>query len=403
MNKIKIPFFSLQKQHSKMFSLLENSFKKILETQQFIGGTTVEKFEKEIADYLKINHAISCNSGTDALWLALKAIDIKPQNIVLTTSFSFIASASEIIAHNAIPVFIDIEETTYNIDPTKIEDWLSKNCIKKGNITKHKKTGYDVISIVSVNIFGQCADYEKINKIANEWDLWIIEDACQSLGAEFKGKKSGTFGHLGCFSFYPTKNLGGLGDGGMIVTDNPKLASKLKKLKNHGRTTAYNYEILGRNSRLDAMQAAFLSEKLKFLDELNHKRTQLASLYIEELQKLPIHLPIPQKGKHVYHQFSIRVKQNLRDQLQKHLLEKGIGTKIFYEETLNNIPFLSPNPYLQNSCPVAEKISKEILSLPIWPELEKENISFISQKIKNFLTTVTKPTKNIKREKVVTP
>ena len=376
------------------------SFKKILQTQQFVGGEEVLNFERKFAKFLDVKHAVSCNSGTDGLWLALKALDLKKNSIVLTTPFSFIASCSEIVAHGAHPVFIDVDPDTFNICPLQMKMWLEKNTTIKGGETIHKQTGLTVSGIVSVDLFGQCADYVEIKKIANEWNLWIVEDACQAIGAELEEKKAGNFGDVGVFSFYPTKNFGALGDGGCCVTNDSTLAERLMSLKNHGRKTHYHYQELGINSRLDGLQAAALSVKLNYIDYFNEQRRAIAQYYEAKLSAIDfISLPKEKIGKHVYHQYSIKIKDShghgMRDILSKQLAFAGIHTVVFYPQTFTQIGFLNTHSDLVNECPVAESLTQNILSLPIWPEVEEEEICSVCDAIRSF------PIKTLRSTKVM--
>ncbi|MCK4264974.1 DegT/DnrJ/EryC1/StrS family aminotransferase [Candidatus Babeliales bacterium] len=384
--KKQIPFFSLNRQWQKNKLKYTTAINEVLESQQFIGGKFVENLEKDLASYLNTNYVKSCNSGTDALWLALKALSLSKNSIVLTSPFSFIASSSEILAHGAHPVFIDIEEKTYNIDPKILKAWLETNASLKNHKAIHKKTGFPVSGILSVNIFGQLANYEEIKKIADEWNLWIIEDACQSIGSNLDGKQAGTFGDIATFSFYPTKNLGAFGDAGCVVTNNEELANKVQMLKNHGRYEKYDYQDYGINSRMDAIQAAVLSVKLKNIDEINNKRRNIAHHYKQNLSQIPF-LKLPEQivGYHSYHQFGIKLDtEKLRDELIKHLSRNGIGSIIFYPKALNQLNFFDTNPLLATDCSIAEKVTKTIMSLPIWPELEEKEINIICDTIKNF-------------------
>lgn len=384
MNNIKIPFFNLSRQHKKYKNSINEKIKNVLDNQAFIGGDIVANFEKNFAKYLKSTHSISCNSGTDALWMALKALGLKKNEIVLTTPFSFIASSSEIVAHGGHPVFIDIDPNTYNINPAKIEEWINNEC--DSNLI-HNKTGYKVVGILPVDIFGQCANYKKIKNITKKHNLWIIQDACQSVGSvDENNNHAGTHGDISCFSFYPTKNLGAYGDGGCCTTNNTQLAEKLMRIKNHGRKSHYNYIEHGINSRLDGIQAAVLTEKLNYLDNLNDKRREFAAIYNKELSNIPnIKLPIPANGKHVYHQYCIELLGISRETVMQELKEKGIGTNIYYPKGLNQIDFLNTDNRLKNNCPISDNLTNNILALPIWPELEIEEINHISKELKKIL------------------
>ncbi len=381
-----IPFFSLGKQAAQYKPLFLEEISKVLDNQNFVGGATVQQFETKLATYLNAPHVISCNSGTDALWLALKALDLQPNSIVLTTPFSFIASSSEIVALGAHPVFMDIDEESFNLNPSLLEEWLTVNAVKKKGQTIHKETGLPIVGTVIVDLFGQCAAFTAIKEITKKWGLWIVEDACQAIGATEDGKKAGTLGDIGTLSFYPTKNLGAYGEGGACITNEPYLAERLFKLRNHGRKMNYDYEELGINSRLDGIQAAVLSIKLDLLDGFNERRRVIAKQYQEKLAGLSsIKLPQEVYGHHVYHQFCVTTQTNeMRIQLQKHLTDAGIGTNIFYPKSLFDIPFLVTHKNLINPCPITRHKTATILALPIWPELEDEDIDYICEKIKAF-------------------
>jgi len=378
-----IQFFSLDRQVKNLYPQITAALQKVLDSQQFIGGSFVASCEKALACYLDTEHVISCNSGTDALWLALKAFDLKPNDIVLTTPFSFIASSSEVASHKGIPVFIDVEEDTYNINPVLMARWLAENATIKNGATIHKKTGFPIVGIIPVDLFGQCANYDAIKTIADEWKLWIIEDTAQAFGSSWKGKKAGTLGDVGCFSFYPTKNLGAFGDAGCCTTNNPALAQRILELRNHGRISHYQYLHLGINSRLDGFQAAILSEKIKHLDAWNNRRREIAERYTRELSHLPfIKTPVDKTGTHVYHQYSVVVEN--RDAVQQHIESLGVQTRVFYPQSLPEIPFLQPKEEWSTHCPVSQKLVQSILALPIWPELEDDEVSYVIDAFKSI-------------------
>lgn len=394
MSKQKIMFFSLARQVKNLEDKIRSVLDQVVQSQQFIGGYFVNEFEERFAKYLGAKYVISCNSGTDALWLALKVMNIEQHSIVLTTSFSFIASASEIVAHGADPVFVDVDAQSFNIDVKKIRTWLQTNAFMKNGKAVHRVTGQVIAGMVVVDLFGQCAEYDKIKQIAKEWNLWIVEDAAQGVGAEYKGKKAGTIGDVGCFSFYPTKNIGAFGDGGCCVTDNAELAEKILQLRNHGRKSHYNYQGLGVNSRLDTIQAAILSMKLEYLDEWNKRRQEIAAIYDKELIDVSfIRLPKSAAG-HVYHQYSVQVIDKsgavTRNLLEKYLAEMGIQTRVFYPKALNQFPFLNTKSEIYEHCPIAENLAGTILSLPIWPELENHEVEFIIDTIKSASTGLLK-------------
>jgi len=333
-------------------------------------GEEVEKFEEEFSKYIGVKYGIGVNSGSDALFLALKALGISEGDEVITVSHTFISTVDAIVRNGAKPVFVDIDPDTYCIDVTKIEERITD------------KTR----AILPVHIYGHPADMELIIKIARKYNLFIIEDACQSHGAEYKGKKVGSIGDLGCFSFYPVKNLGGYGDGGMITTNNKTLANRLKMARNYGQSQKYYHNFIGVNSRLDEIQAAILRVKLKHLDKWNERRRELAQLYNKLLKDTDVILPVEKEyAKHVYHLYVIRHKE--RDKLQKFLMKNGIQTQIHYPIPVHRQK--AYNNFLDESIklPVTEKICSEVLSLPIHPWLDFKKIEKINSFIKSYKTT----------------
>jgi len=385
--KKNIPFFSLGRQWNKYKIQFQQAIDEVLESQQFIGGKFIKEFEEKLAKYLNVSSVISCNSGTDALWLALKALKLQKDDIVLTTPFSFIASSSEVVAHQGHPVFIDIDQDTFNLCPKKLSLWLEQNAEFKDGQTIHKETGFKIPGLIVVNIFGQIADFKAIRAIADKWNLWIIEDAAQSIGAHSDNKYSGTFGDIATFSFYPTKNMGAFGDGGCCTTSNPELASRLEMLRNHGRFQKYDYIEYGINSRLDAIQAVVLSKKIDLIDSFNQRRHDIANIYKTNLQDLDfIKFPKEVNGKHIYHQFCVII-DGKRDAFMEHLETNDIGSVIFYPVALNLIEFLQTDKRLISKCPIAEHASENIISLPVWPELTNEEVEYICQVVRSFNIT----------------
>lgn len=363
-------FLDLNAQYKSIKKEIDSAIKRVLDGGVFIGGQEVEKLEEEIAKFCGVKYAIGVNSGTDALFLSLKALGIGRGDEVITTPFTFIATAEIIANLGAKPVFVDIEPKTFNIDVSKI----------KKAITKKTK------AIIPVHLFGQMADMSEIMRIAKKYKLYVIEDAAQAIGAEYKGRKAGTMGDFGCFSFFPSKNLGAYGDGGMVITNNKKLAEKIRLLRNHGSSSKEKYLnlILGTNSRLDAIQAAILRVKLKYLKKWNEKRLKIAKYYNRNLKGVEdIRIPeiLPNRI-HIFHQYTIRTKY--RDQLKKFLEKNKIPTMIYYPLPLHLQPAFKYWGYKKGDFPKAEKISKEVLSLPIYPELKKEEQNFIIKKIKEF-------------------
>lgn len=395
MNKQNVSFFSLARQVKNLDHKLKLVIEKVLDSQQFIGGNFVAEFESKMSAYNNTNHVISCNSGTDALQLALRAIGLQKDAIVLTTPFSFIASSSEIAALGGQPVFIDIDPETFNINAENLKKWLAKNAEIKDGKTIHTQTGRLIQGILAVDIFGQCADYAAIQKVADEWNLWIIEDVAQAIGAEVSGTKSGLFGKIACFSFYPTKNLGAYGDAGCCITNDPILAEKITRIRNHGRKSHYNYEEPGINSRLDAIQAAIISLKFDYIDGWNARRREIADRYTKGLADINfIKTPKTKIGTHVFHQYSIQVVGLDRSIVEKYLADNGVPTRIFYPQTLDTISFLQTAKELNNECPVADKLVQTVLALPVWPELEDQEVDYVIQVFKNMQNDLS----NLRRE-----
>ncbi len=393
---MKIPFFSLQRKWQMHGTEYLAIIKNVFESQEFIGGKYITSFEETLSSHVNDATVVSCNSGTDGLWMALSALNIAPGDIVITTPFSFIASSSEIVAHGGIPLFIDIDEKTFNLSPQNIESWLTQECQIINDQTIHMRSKLPVVGILSVDLFGQLADYTRLKQIAKTWHLWIIEDACQSIEADNNQKKAGTFGDIGVFSFYPTKNLGAFGDGGAVVTHNPRHALNLKQLKNHGRSSHYHYQSLGINSRLDTIQAALLIKRLQELKYDIAARKTHAKQYLEGLKNIPeILLPEEIIGTHTFHQFSIRLAAPATEADRAFfiqlLAQKGIETRIFYPEPLNTIPFLRIHSIQNQTCSVGHAVSKSIIALPIWPELTKNEIDYIIHAIINAVEIMKKP------------
>lgn len=353
------------RQYKSIKKEIDFAVERVLGSSVFIGGTEVEMFEKEMARLAGVKYAVSVNSGTDALYLSLKALGIGSGDEVITTPFTFVATAESIAACQAKPVFVDINPKTFNIDPEKIS----------AAITKKTK------AIMPVHLYGQMADMPEIVKIAKKYKLKIIEDAAQAVGAEQQRCQAGSAGDIGCFSFFPSKNLGACGDGGMVVTNNKKLAESIRLFKNHGSSPKEKYLnlVLGTNSRLDSIQAAILRVKLKHLKNWNKKRASQADYYNRKLKK--INFPTVSKGNvHIYHQYTIRI--NKRKRLIDYLKKQGIPTMVYYPLPLHLQPafkYLGHKEY-----PEAEKAAKEVLSLPIYPELKRKEQDYIIQKINAF-------------------
>lgn len=349
---------------------IDDAIRRVLESGTFIGGKEVEEFEKEIAKFCATSHAISVNSGTDALFLSLKALGIGKGDEVITTPFTFIATTEVIANVDATAVFADIDSLTFTIDPSKIE-----KCI-----TKRTK------AIIPVHLFGQMADMDAIMKIAKQYKLFVIEDAAQAIGAEHGGKKAGTIGIIGCFSFFPTKNLGAYGDAGMIITKSAKIEKNLRLLKNHGSLSSQKYRnvLWGINSRLDAIQAAILRVKLPYLNQWNENQRKHARYYNELLKNVPeVNVPSsPHETSHVFHQYTIRAKK--QDQLKSFLQTHAIPTMIYYPLPLHLQPALRYLGYKRGDFLEAEKAAKEVLSLPLYPGISQKEQVLVAKKIREF-------------------
>lgn len=362
-----IPFVDLKCQYDSIKDEINIKINEVLQNTHFILGENVEAFEKEFANYCGVKYGVGVASGSDALALSLKAFRISKGDEVITVPNTFIATVDAISRNGAKPVFVNVDPETYNIDVNKIEEKITDN-------TK---------AIIPVHLYGQPVDMVQIVKIAREYDLRIIEDACQAHGAEYKGKKVGSLGDIGCFSFYPSKNLGTYGDGGMVVTNDGKIAEEIKMLRNYGQSKKYYHDCIGYNSRLDEIQAAILRVKLKYLDGWNDKRRKHAKLYNELLENVSgIETPIEKDYvKHVYHLYVIRCKD--RDELQQYLSSKGVSTGIHYPIPVHLQKAYEHLEYKHGNFPITEKFSKEILSLPMFPELTENEIEVVVGLIKS--------------------
>lgn len=357
-----IPLLDLKAQYATIRDEIRAALDRVLDSQRFILGPEVEALEREIAAYSRCPHAVGVSSGTDALLAALMAIDLRPGDEVITSPYSFFATAGAIARLAARPVFTEIDRKTFNIDPAKIESHISSR----------------TRAIMPVHLFGQMADMPLIMEVARRHRLYVIEDAAQAIGAEWKGQRAGSIGDLGCFSFFPSKNLGGFGDGGMVTTNNADLAERVRLLRTHGSRNKYYNEILGGNFRLDAIQAAVLRVKLKYLDRWTEGRRRNAALYREAFSntrsiEVPYEAP---NSRHIYNQFVIRSPR--RDDLMSHLKQQGIGCEVYYPVPLHLQRCFKDLGYKTEDFPISEAASKESLALPIYPELTPEVIHRIA-------------------------
>jgi len=365
-----IPLFNVAGQYQEIKSEIKRSIDDVLDSGQYIMGKNVQKFEEAVANYLGVKYAIGVASGTDALILSLDALGIGPGDEVITTPFTFFATAECISRLGAKPVFADIDPTTLTVDIDSIEN----------AITPRTK------AIIPVHIYGRCADMPKVMELARKHNLFVVEDVCQAMGGDVNGKKLGTWGDAGAFSFFPTKNLGAFGDGGLIATNDDALAEHIRMLRTHGSKEKYHNEIVGYNSRLDEIQAAVLLVKLAYLDKWNDDRRRIAEEYIGFLKELPIQLPQPGVGReHVFHLFTVLTDD--RDRLMEFLKSRGIQTGVYYPIPLHLLPVYEELGYKKGSLPISEISCERALSLPMYPGLTEEQISYVAGSIADFFDT----------------
>ncbi|MDR0533151.1 MAG: DegT/DnrJ/EryC1/StrS family aminotransferase [Verrucomicrobiales bacterium] len=362
-----VPYFSLTQQNQALRAELQAAINRTLDSGAFCLGPEVEAFEKEFGAWNGSQHVIAVNSGTSALHIAALLLNVKPGDEVITTPFTFAATSWAISYCGAKPVYVDIDPVTYNLDPAKIE----------AAITPKTK------AIIPVHLYGHPCDIEAILKIAAKHKLGVIEDAAQAHGAAIGGKKVGNFAPLTAFSFYPTKNLGAIGEGGALTTSDPELAKRAVALRNHGCYRRYHYDEVGYNYRMEGMQGAALRVKLKHLDDYNQKRRALAQYYTEKLQGLPLTLPTQlANNKTAWHLYVIRAAN--RDALSKYLNDQGIGNAIHYPIPLHLQDCYQNLGYKEGSFPVAEQVSRECLALPFYPEMPLEHVDIVAKAIRQF-------------------
>ncbi len=376
----KVPPFDLTRQYQLIGEEVSAAVQEVLNSGYYIGGPVVESFEQQFAEYTGVGQCVACNSGTDALYLALRALQIGPGDEVITTPFTFIATAEVITAVGAKPVFVDIDAKTFNLDITQL----------RTAITKRTK------AIVPVHLFGQPVDMTALMAIAQERGVAVIEDCAQAVGAEWAGKKVGSIGHIGCFSFYPTKNLGACGDGGAVTTNDPAIAASIRMLRNHGMSgDRYRHEATGINSRLDALQAAILQIKLPYLDRWNDARREVAASYHHMLKPVP-GVVIPQElpgGRAVWNQYTIRLTKDsssssYRDEVRNQLQQLGVSSMVYYPLPLHLQPVYKDLGYQPGQFPVVEQACYEVLSLPMFPELSFEEQQQVVYGLKDCLAAI---------------
>jgi dTDP-4-amino-4,6-dideoxygalactose transaminase len=371
---MRVPLLDLHAQYKTIKPEIDAAVERVFASQQFVLGDEVAAFEEALAEYCGSRHAIGCASGSDALLLALMALGVGAGDEVITVSYSFFATASSITRLGAMPVFVDISLSDFNLDPALVER----------AITPQTK------AIIPVDLYGQCVDMEAIAEIAERSGLPVVEDAAQALGAEYKGRHAGTLGTIGCLSFFPSKNLGGAGDGGMLLTDDESLAAKLRILRVHGGRERYYHSVIGINSRLDALQAAVLGVKLRYLDRWNEARRARASRYnvlfaaggLDEFLMTP---RTKEHRRHIYHQYTLRCSR--RDELMEHLRSAGIGCEVYYPVPLHRQECFAYLGYQPGSLPASEQLAADALSLPIYAELDDQMQDYVVEKVTEFYSS----------------
>ncbi|GMU23987.1 MAG: cell surface polysaccharide biosynthesis protein [Phycisphaerae bacterium] len=368
---MKVPLLDLKAQYATLRDELRAAVDRVLESQQFINGPEVKQLEEAVAAYSPCKRAVGVSSGTDALLCALMTLGIGPGDEVITVPFTFFATVGSIVRTGAKPVFVDIEPQTFNMNPALLE----------AAITPRTK------AIMPVHLFGQCADMDPILEMARKHNLHVIEDAAQAIGATYKGRAAGTMGTFGCLSFFPSKNLGGLGDGGMILSQDPELADRCQVFRQHGSKPKYYHKFVGGNFRLDTLQAAGLLVKLKYLDGWSQRRRENARRYDELFAGCPaVTAPRIRDGNvSIYNQYVIRVGDR-RDALRTHLADSGVGTEIYYPLSLHEQECFADLGYRRGAFPESEKAAAETLALPIYPELTPEQIEYVARQVKAFLS-----------------
>ncbi len=380
---MQVPLLDINRQHADIKEELIQVFTDALSTSRFIKGPEMENLEKEFAKYSGTTDAIACASGTDALILALQAIGLKRDELVITVPFTFFATAGAIVRAGGTPVFIDVLPDTFNMDPDLLEEWLNTNCAITNRGIVHRKTGKRVAAIMPVHIFGQICNMDSINATASTWDLPVIEDAAQAAGSKWRDSRAGSLGSIGCFSFFPSKNLGALGDGGMLTTNNPALAERLRSIREHGGR-GYLHAEVGTNSRMDAIQAGFLRVKLRKLEEWHAGRRSNAERYMKAFAdvsqvKTPV---IDPRAWSIYNQYTLLAEN--RDELLNFLRNKQIGCAVYYPLPLHLQECFADLGYTKGDFKVSEDCSGKVISLPVFGELAKEEQDEVVAAVKEF-------------------
>jgi dTDP-4-amino-4,6-dideoxygalactose transaminase len=366
---MEVPFMDLRSEHRTLRTELLNRWAHIIDRAAFIGGEYVEGFERAFADFCEARHAIGVGNGTDALVLALAALEIGPGDEVIVPANSFVATAEAVVHVGATPVFVDVDPRTYTIDADQVEDCITSQ----------------TRAVIAVHLYGQPAEMDALSQIAARHNLRVIEDSAQAHGARYFGRRVGSMGDVACFSFYPAKNLGACGDGGAVVTNDSRIAEAVRRLRDHGGLRKYQHDVVGYNTRLDAIQAAALELKLAQLEQRNAMRRQHAAAYGELLSGIEGIVPPfePEGIDSVYHLYVIRVEEERRNDLQKVLAEHGVQTGIHYPAPIHQTPAFAR--FDARHCPVAEGYAREILSLPMYPELDRRQLEYVVSLIKQYM------------------
>ena len=388
---MEVPFFDLKREYANIKDDIDGVLKEVLKSSSFVAGEFVQKFENSFSSFCGVKYAIGVTCGTTAVYLALKSLGIGKDDEVITTTNTFMATAEAIDLTGARPVFVDIDKDSHNINPKSISRFIEQESIwdKKTKSFVDRMTKKRIKAIIPVHLYGQMADMKPIMEIADKYGLYVVEDSAQAVGALYKTdgsfRKAGSFGEISAFSFYPSKNLGAYGNGGAVVTDNARLAGRVRMLINHGQKKKYHHNILGWNFKMNGFQGAILHTKLKYLDEWNEKRREHSALYNKLFNKVDGVTTQREMGygKHIYHLYVVRVKR--RDELQRFLKSKGIGTAIHYPIPLHLQKPFHYLGYKEGSFPVAEKYAEEIISLPMFPELTEDEIRYVAANVKKFV------------------
>lgn len=380
---VQVPLLDLKAQYATIEQEIRAAIDEVLKSQHFILGQNVKTLEERIADYSECEFGVGVSSGTDALLLALMAIGVSAGDEIITTPYSFFATAGVVSRLGATPVFCDIDPISYNLAPAAVERFISENCERQGEKLVNRSTGATVKALLPVHLYGQCADMDPLLAIARDWGLRVIEDAAQAIGSEYHGRRAGSMGDIGCFSFFPSKNLGAFGDAGMCTTRDAELAERMRILRVHGSKPKYYHALVGGNFRLDELQAAVLLVKLQYLDAWSAARQANAERYTEALDQQPVTTPQALPGyRHIYNQYVLRVEQ--RDKLREHLSAANIGTEIYYPIPLHMQECFAHLGYRPDDCPESARAAVETLALPVYPELSSEQLEYTVESISEF-------------------